>query len=234
MATTDFSHDYVPPPSTFGVSYASPADPYGDASGEVAHMSPDALMAYCQSRLNSIDKQARDVFEQQQNLADEQTLLSNLVAQFQPFTGNGTTDSSNTPAANQGQCLQLEEKIEDTIHQISQIDPNSPALNQLMQLHDTVVASGTGPTTDPSNGRVITYYGPPPDGTSDDILGAPEIGGYIQKLQGISSGINSNSELMMIQLQSLMSQRQTAVQLTTNLVQSLGDQMNKVVENIGH
>ena len=38
----------------------------------------------------------------------------------------------------------------------------------------------------------------------------------------------------MVQIQSLMSQRQTAVSLTTNLVQSLGDQENKIADNIGH
>jgi hypothetical protein len=31
-----------------------------------------------------------------------------------------------------------------------------------------------------------------------------------------------------------MSQRQTAIQLTTNIVQSLNDQANKIVANIGH
>ena len=35
----------------------------------------------------------------------------------------------------------------------------------------------------------------------------------------------------MVQLQSLMSQRQTAISLTTNLVQSLGDQEEKIAEN---
>ena len=38
----------------------------------------------------------------------------------------------------------------------------------------------------------------------------------------------------MINLQSLMSQRQQAIQMCTNLVQSLGDQCNKIAENIGH
>ena len=52
--------------------------------------------------------------------------------------------------------------------------------------------------------------------------------------QGVSSSVNSSSELEMIQLQSFMSQRQTAIQLTTNLVQSLGDQLNKIADNIGH
>jgi hypothetical protein len=46
--------------------------------------------------------------------------------------------------------------------------------------------------------------------------------------------LNSDSEIGMIHLQSLMSQRQTAIQLTTNIVQSLNDQANKIVANIGH
>jgi hypothetical protein len=37
----------------------------------------------------------------------------------------------------------------------------------------------------------------------------------------------------MIGLQSLMSERQTAIQLTTNLVQSLGTQMNAIASNVG-
>ena len=51
---------------------------------------------------------------------------------------------------------------------------------------------------------------------------------------GLQKDLNAGAELNMINLQSLMSQRQTAIQLTTNLVQSLGDQMNKIAANIGH
>jgi hypothetical protein len=46
--------------------------------------------------------------------------------------------------------------------------------------------------------------------------------------------LNSGAELQMIQLQSIMSQRQTAIQITTNLVQALGDQLNKIADNVGH
>jgi hypothetical protein len=48
------------------------------------------------------------------------------------------------------------------------------------------------------------------------------------------SELNSDAEIGMIRLQSLMSQRQTAIQLTTNIIQSLNDQANKIVANIGH
>ncbi|HEY8041388.1 MAG TPA: hypothetical protein VIF15_16395, partial [Polyangiaceae bacterium] len=66
------------------------------------------------------------------------------------------------------------------------------------------------------------------------VDGATDVKGWIQELSDVQSTINQGSELQMIKLQSLMSQRQTAIQLTTNLVQSLGDQLNKIAENIGH
>jgi hypothetical protein len=55
--------------------------------------------------------------------------------------------------------------------------------------------------------------------------------GAVQKIQ---QDLNSGAELSMINLQSLMSQRQQAIQVCTNLVQSLGDQVNKIAENVGH
>ena len=56
----------------------------------------------------------------------------------------------------------------------------------------------------------------------------------INSTKNYQSELNSDAEIDMIRLQSLMSQRQTAIQLTTNIIQSLNDQANKIVANIGH
>jgi hypothetical protein len=69
---------------------------------------------------------------------------------------------------------------------------------------------------------------------SDNALSDTEVKAMLNNIETATKDINSGSELQMINLQSLMSQRQSAVQLTTNLVQSLGDQMNKIAANIGH
>ncbi|HMI88321.1 MAG TPA: hypothetical protein VK550_29765 [Polyangiaceae bacterium] len=61
-----------------------------------------------------------------------------------------------------------------------------------------------------------------------------EMGSLINATKNHQSELNSDAEIDMIRLQSLMSQRQTAIQLTTNIVQSLNDQANKIVANIGH
>jgi hypothetical protein len=61
-----------------------------------------------------------------------------------------------------------------------------------------------------------------------------EIDSLINATKNHQSELNSDAEIDMIRLQSLMSQRQTAIQLTTNIIQSLNDQANKIVANIGH
>jgi hypothetical protein len=57
---------------------------------------------------------------------------------------------------------------------------------------------------------------------------------YAATLKTEQSDLNGGAELNMINLQAIMSQRQTAIQLTTNLVQALGDSSNKIAANIGH
>ena len=49
----------------------------------------------------------------------------------------------------------------------------------------------------------------------------------------IQQDVNHEGELEMIKLQSLMSQRQQALQMCTNLVQSLGQSAQQITANIG-
>jgi hypothetical protein len=197
------------------------------------YLTPDALMTYCTCRLQSLDGQIQDAMKKQQDSVQEQQLIAQLLPELQKLQTNGTTQSDGTTGVNYMQCRQLESDIEAVIKQIQDIDPNSSALGPLENLHDKIMADGSGPFDD-ANGP-HPYYGPKPANAQEDgCIGGPDMQSYAKELESINSTINSSSELTMINVQSLMSQRQTAVQLTTNLVQSLGDQANKIVGNIGH
>jgi hypothetical protein len=52
-------------------------------------------------------------------------------------------------------------------------------------------------------------------------------------LEGVTKDIESSAQLDMIRLQSIMSARQTAIQLSTNLVAALGESTKAIVSNIG-
>jgi hypothetical protein len=57
-------------------------------------------------------------------------------------------------------------------------------------------------------------------------------GGFSKAFVG-GGGVSQGSDLAMIQIQSLMSQRQQVVTMVTNMMQSLGDTSKNVANNIG-
>jgi hypothetical protein len=211
------------------VDWGGPSEP--DAVAE--DLSPDALMAYCQTRLDSIDGQVKASFDDQQKNASATAQIDQVIAYLKQYDGADQTD----PAV----CTQLETHFQGLITNLKNTDPDCPALPALTQAYNSMVWSGDGGaqfTGSSSTGPDFIDDGKyPPDMTTkkgDNKLGTQELQGYVQTLTDAAGSLNSNSELGMVQLQSLMSQRQTAVTLTTNLVQSLGDQENKIADNIGH
>ena len=127
------------------------------------------------------------------------------------------------------------------ITDLQQHDPNNPNIGKLIDTYNfQMLWSGTGGTHGGFNGGTPDFidwdhHTPNQDSPQGDgVYGADEAQEYITTVQGVQSNMSSDSELSMISLQSLMSQRQTAVQLTTNLMQSLDDQAKDIAQNIGH
>jgi len=60
-----------------------------------------------------------------------------------------------------------------------------------------------------------------------------ELTAFAGDVQSILDNVNGNAEINMIQLQQVMSQRQTAVQLTTSMLAKLDDGTKSVISNIG-
>jgi hypothetical protein len=81
--------------------------------------------------------------------------------------------------------------------------------------------------------RLLTIRDKEFNAGGDSAVNADEMKSIDSGVKTMQAQLNSQSELDMIHLQSLMSQRQTAIQLTTNILQSLNDSANKIVANIG-
>jgi hypothetical protein len=194
----------------------------GDGS---VFLTPDVLLAYCQARLTSIDSQVRGAFGSQQLRNSETSAIQTALNALQENAGGVTNDATS--------CTAMEKALHDLIEQLKATDPGCPELGKLKQTYNNLVYTGTGPTSDlPYEDESL--YPPKHSGPlGDKTIDSTEMQGFTSSLQSCASDLNSSSELQMIQLQSLMSQRQTAIQLTTNLVQSLGDQAQKIAENVG-
>jgi hypothetical protein len=208
------------------VQYGTPA-PIDDSDPFSAGLTPDALMAYCQSRLDSINDQVQSSFDMQQKQAAD---VKRIGAVAEDLKTASTAEVKGGEA-----CEKLENELGSAISDLRNSDPGCTALPAMIQTYNNMVWSGTGGQTGPQFIDAAQY---PPNyavgGQGDEDLGTAELQMYSQNLSDAAANINSNSELQMIQLSSLMSQRQTAITLTTNLVQSLGDQQNKIADNIGH
>jgi hypothetical protein len=236
-ATNPLNAHYFVPSTTAGSTSAdtpvADAGSVGSVDDFAAGLSPDALMAYCQSRLDSIDGQMGDLMTSQNQNAGEVKLINDINSTLQTYDA-GLNDKS--------QCADLETKLQGQVQSLMDEYPSCPSLDNIVKAYNTVVYSGdggaayqgnsTGPSMISLNGEPFQYDKPGPQG--DGQLTATEMQGYMQTMSDAASQLNSQSELAMVNLQSLMSQRQTAISLTTNLVQSLGDQASKIADNIGH
>jgi hypothetical protein len=60
-----------------------------------------------------------------------------------------------------------------------------------------------------------------------------EMNGFMSTVQSMQQSINQDGELEMLQMQSMMSQRQQALQLCTNMIQSLGQSSQAICSNVG-
>jgi hypothetical protein len=207
-----------------------------DLSGDAAGLSPESLMAYCQARLDSIDGQIQGTFNEQEVNNGVASALQQVIATFQQYSAG--VNSGDSQGATK--CTAMETSLSNLIQQIQASDPSYPDLGKLEQTYNDLLYTGTGPQAATATTPALQYidqatYPPTQNGPlGDNVISTNEVQGFVQSLQGCASDLNSGSELQMIQRQSLMSERQTAVELTTNLVQSLGDQSEKIAENIGH
>jgi hypothetical protein len=169
-------------------------------------LSPDSLMAYCQSRLNSLDDQMSGIFNTQTQNAQETKDVNAIAAALDDLPGP-SSGSSNIPVGSTDQA-NITSAYNVAIADASQTNKPLAA-----QLENDLAAFNTDAKGGSMNPDTITQLS--------------------QNCKNYAGTLNSDSELTMINLQSLMSQRQTAVQLTTNLVQSLGEQTSDIAKNVG-
>jgi hypothetical protein len=223
---------------------AAEATPSTDSTDGAApvYLTPDALMTYCQTRLDGIDAQITTAMTEQQNINSEQSAVQGLLTDL----SNDSATAVSGVMDNRTECQNLAKEFESVISNIQAKDPNSSALPQLEQVHDALMATGSGPFTD-SSGVFHGYYNggdptaPPtgltaPSNVRDDLdgkIGSDEFGDFTDALTNVNSSLGSGAELQMISIQSLMSQRTTAIQLTTNILQAYDDGLSKVADNIG-
>lgn len=199
----------------------------GITGGDTYAFTPDTLIAYCSSRLDSIDQKIDAYFKEQQGknraskeLDDLQAILSNASSQA----------GSEAIAKNEHGDIGIHTQEGNDILKIYR-ETKDP---QVKKAAAEAFQIRTGMSPEDVAGRSVT---------ADDIEKSAKNGwikaqdehqwaGNIEKIKGVGSSISKSAELNMIQLQSLVSQRQLCVQLTTQLMQAVHEGSKNVAGNI--
>jgi len=174
-------------------------------------LTPEALLEYCKMKLKNIDSQVKTAFMKQQDRNRLSSALSDLATKLsqKASKGSGGVDENDK---------KTKEEVLRAYDAAIRAAASNPALMQKLEAEKAKFeATANGTDKKKNDGGVA-------DWEMEDLTEA------VQRMQ---SDLNRDGELEMIQLQSLMSQRQQALQMCTNMVQSLGQSAMGIVQNIG-
>lgn len=193
-------------------------------------LSPEMLLAYCSSRLETLDTTIQTYFaEQQQRNRDMRTLMK-----LQELLRESTWK--------EGQ-LGSEEIKDNPAHLQNHANKGNEILELYMSTDSPEVKAECAKAFFRVTGLNINDYRGGRKVTADDVnasakegriphLDSEKIAAELESIKDAQSAISKGAELSMIQLQSLVSQRQLAIQLTTQLMQTLNESSKQVVGNI--
>jgi hypothetical protein len=175
----------------------------------VDHLTPDGLMLYMETRLGGIDAQVEAAFDKQKKIeAIRKELMKIQTVTAGVVTEGGTLDEA-------------------------QIGDLRAAIARLIEIDDMLGRSlkkdlrnaGIYRATENDEGKEVYEWKKEYTAEMGAML-SEAVGSRLKQLE-------SSASLEMIQLQSLMSARQTAISLCTNLVSALGKGEEAIVGNIG-
>jgi hypothetical protein len=208
------------------MSTVSPVQSAAPTTAELpTYLTPDALITYCDTRLSSLDAQMQTIFNQQEQSAATETALSNLASELNDLPQPSSSSGSNpTIAVTVGQFNNLEGAYNAAI---AAAGPTT-ALGQELSADLGTLAKGYVD----SNGNAVSVFATPADANQTYSISESIVTNLSQNVKTYASDLSSDSQMQMINLQSMMSQQQTAVELSTNLLQTLSQTDQNIVSNL--
>jgi len=172
-------------------------------------LTPESMMVYLSARLGSVDAQIQEHFDSQQKSED----IKKAFDEIKRLLNTLDLNEKDKDTSLKGREATLQE-IADAIDQVALVDPDLAAeiKTDLSADGHILHLSGAGHTN-------MEY-------TTEEVEKSKD---YLDNILG---QLESAAQMNMIQLQSLMSARQTAISLATNLLAKLDESTKKVVDNI--
>jgi len=188
-------------------------------------LSSASLVAYCDSRLSSLDTQMQQIFTQQQTSAATTQNLDNIATLLNDLPQPTGTSSNPTVHISDAQLRQIYAAYDTAIDDLCPTD-GTPA--QMWSVGEKTPL-GTQLYNDVNALRISIQSGSVSSGWT---LPESSITNCSQNLKTYTSNLSSDSQMQMINLQSLMSDEQTAVELSTNMMQTMSSTAESITANL--
>lgn len=217
------------PITSYGPSPLFSTSPVATSDPTTAALTPEALLYYCSSRLASLDESIQQYFTEQQRrnagVRDMSKLMEILQSSswasgqkgWKEIKGDAFHTDNHAKKANEILEVWRNSDSPEARHQCA------VAFRQVSGLDIDDFAHGNVTAADvqvAAAGKQI----PEVDKATRDV--------QIEAIKNVQASMTKSAEMNMIQLQSLVSQRQLAVQLTTQLMQTMHETTKHVVGNI--
>lgn len=212
-------------------------DPTAPGPDGTESLTPDALMTFCAARLHTLDAAIQTSMAGQKDRNQAMQDCSALIQAMRSHGfANGHQGSTDTlKDATSGDAANHAAEANDLLAVYTTTkDPSVKAACEKAFTSVTGDDVKTFVNADGTAGKVT------PQNIADSAAAghiqeadATTWAGMIEDVKNVSQNMSNGAELDMIGLQSLVSQRQLAIQLTTQLMQSYNDGLKTVGGNIG-
>ena len=182
----------------------SPVQSFYDQNPDVQALTGDSLLTYCQTRMGDLDGEINMRMGDQKAALARRQAIQSAELELKKYGDNGPQ--------NQEQWDACENALKAAEAMLPPGDPGAAAIEKFRIDLEHQYCSGVAPHP---------HY--PKDG---------EWKGTIDGLVKMEEDIKGGAEISMLQLQQLMAQRQTAVQLTTNMMSKLDQTQDSIVKNV--
>lgn len=194
-----------------------------------AHLDAETILLYCSTQLNDLNGEIKVRLSAQQSMRAQKKILAELQSLLNKYVEAGVSEDA---------VAQKREILEQFGAALNQMPPGA-AREAVMAVFNDIRSSACHKNGPPPFQPMETYA---TKGIAEDLAGAKgkgndlapqEIKNLGQRLQNASDDLGKDSELQMIGLQQLISQRQMAIQMTTNMMNKYSQGLEAIVGNIG-
>lgn len=175
--------------------------------GDISDVSSDTLLTYCQSQLDTIDGQIAGQVNQQNAQLQERSAIEQVQTTLESFGTQGPTNG-----ADMAECVAAFQQA------IASLPAGDPVAAQLQTQCQTMIST----------------YGY--QAGSDKLANPPKNDdwqGTTDALSNLDQNVKSDSDIEMLSLQDLVSQREQAVQLATSIMGKVDDTLESQAKAIG-